>query len=271
MRNFICTTCGTQFEKLEIPPDVCPVCDDERQYVNWGGQKWTTLEEMKKEYKSIFKVEEKNLLGIGTKPEFGIGQRALLIQTPKGNVLWDCITFIDDETISKIKSLGGINAIAISHPHYYSAMIEWSKAFNNAPIYLHANDSEWVMRHDDAIIFWEGESFPLFEGITLINCGGHFKGSSVLLWENGAEGRGALFTGDTIQVVMDRRYVSFMYSYPNLIPLSADGVQKIVESVAPFKFDRIYGAWFGKVVFFDAENAVTRSAERYINAIEQKV
>ena len=53
--------------------------------------------------------------------------------------------------------MGGIKAIAISHPHYYSSMVEWSRAFGGVPIYLHAADRQWVMRPDHAIVFWEGE------------------------------------------------------------------------------------------------------------------
>ena len=133
MKNYICVTCGTQFEATENAPENCPICEDERQYVNWKGQQWTTLTEMNTNYKNRFDVEGDKLIGIGSEPSFGIGQRALLVKTSKGNILWDCITNIDDATIEKVKSLGGIKAIAISHPHYYSTMIEWSKAFGDIP------------------------------------------------------------------------------------------------------------------------------------------
>jgi hypothetical protein len=104
--------------------------------------------------------------------------------------------------------------------------------------------------------------------MTLIRGGGHFEGGTVLHWPAGADGRGALFTGDILQVVSDRRYVSFMYSYPNLIPLPAREVRRIVAAVEPYAFDRIYGAWWNKVVVADAKTAVARSAERYIQALE---
>jgi len=181
--------------------------------------------------------------------------------------LWDCITLIDEATISEVKALGGISAIAISHPHYYSSMIEWSRAFD-APVYLHAADREWVMRPDPAVHFWEGETLPIGDGLTLIRCGGHFPGGTVLHWPGGAEGRGALLTGDIINVVQDRRYVSFMYSFPNLIPLPAAAVRRVVAAVEPFAFDRIYSAWWDKVTLSDAKAAVRRSADRYIAAIE---
>ena len=124
------------------------------------------------------------------------------------------------------------------------------------------------MRPDPAIEFWDGETKPLWEGLTLIRCGGHFAGGTVLHWAEGAEGRGALLSGDIINVVQDRRYVSFMYSYPNLIPLPARVVCKVVEAVEPYPYDRIYSAWWEKVLAADARAAVARSAERYIAAIE---
>ena len=267
MENYICKTCGTQYAETPTPPDECLICSDERQYIGWGGQQWATLEELRREYRNQIKVEEPNLIGIGAVPGFAIGQRALLVQSPAGNILWECQTILDDETIKAVKDLGGISAIAFSHPHFYSTMAEWSRAFDHAAIYIHADDRKWVMRPDPAIKFWEGETHQLQEGLTLIHCGGHFAGSSVLHWAAGAQGRGALLTGDTIYVVTDRRYVSFMTSFPNLLPLSAPAVRKIVAAVEPFDYDRIYSAWFDRVVFKDAKQAVLTSAERYIKAI----
>ena len=266
MENYICVTCGTQFTESETPPEHCPICEDERQYVGHNGQQWTTLESLRTDHNNVFKEEEKNLIGIGTEPKIAIGQRGLLVQMPTGNVLWDCITLIDDDTIAQVKALGGIDAIAISHPHYYGSMIEWSKAFD-APIYIHEAERQWVMRTDPAVKFWTGETHPISDGVTLIRCGGHYEGGQVLHWAAGADGKGALLTGDIINVVSDRRYVSFMYSYPNLIPLPPSAIRKIVASVEPFAFDRIYSAWFGTVVRENAKASVTFSAERYINAI----
>jgi glyoxylase-like metal-dependent hydrolase (beta-lactamase superfamily II) len=266
MMHYICVTCGTQFAATAVAPTNCPICQDERQYIGWDGQKWTTLAELRKSHHNIYKPEEPNLTGIGTSPSFAIGQRALLVQTPQGNLLWDCITLLDEPTVAVVKALGGIQAIAISHPHYYACMIEWAHTFD-APIYLHAAEEQWVMRPDASVQFWQGETKSLFGDLTLIRCGGHYEGGQVLHWPDGAEGKGVLLTGDILQVVSDRRYVSFMYSYPNLIPLSASKVQKIVAAVAPFTFDRIYGAWWGRVVMTGAKTAVTRSATRYINAL----
>lgn len=267
MEHYICVTCGTQFPASAQPPPHCPICEDERQYIGHNGQQWTTLTALRQTHKNTIRTHEPNLTGIGSEPRFAISQRALLVQSPGGNVLWDCITLLDDETVAAVQALGGIRAIAISHPHYYSSMIEWSKAFN-APIYLHEAERQWVMRPDPAGEFWAGETKALWDGLTLVRCGGHYAGGQVLHWPAGAAGKGALLTGDIIQVVQDRRWVSFMYSYPNLIPLSAPSVQHIVDAVQPYAFDRIYGAWWETVVATDAKAAVARSAERYVRMVQ---
>jgi hypothetical protein len=268
--HFICTTCGTQFPESITPPTACPICSDERQYVPPSGQQWTHLEKLRKSHRNSFMKKEDGLYGIGTVPDFGIGQRALLLRTPAGNVLWDCISLLDEATIDIISGLGGLAAIAISHPHYYTTMVDWSRAFGGLPVYLHAADRAHVVRPDSALRFWEGERMSLPGDLTLIRCGGHFEGGTVLHWPAGAGGKGALLTGDIIQVVPDR-HVSFMYSYPNLIPLPARQVQQIEAAVEPFAFDRIYGAWWGRsTVQRDAKATLHRSAERYIRWLNAK-
>jgi hypothetical protein len=266
MTNYLCITCGIQHKDSAALPEHCLICEDERQYVGHQGQRWTTIPEMQIKYHNRIEEVDVNLTGIGTVPAFGIGQRALLVQTPNGNVLWDCISLLDDATLEAVRARGGISAIAVSHPHLAGSSVEWSRAFDNAPIYWHADNRHWVMRPDAGYVFWEGERQVLMDGITLIRCGGHFEGSSVLHWSQGAEGRGALLTGDTMQVASDRRYVSFMYSYPNMIPLNQGAIERIVKAVEPFEFERIYGGWWDYLVC-NAKAAVQRSAERYIRAI----
>jgi hypothetical protein len=266
MPEFICITCGTQFPASETAPHNCPICDDERQYVPPTGQQWTTLDNPARTHRNSIRQLEAGLLGIGTEPAFAIGQRALLVKTAAGNVLWDCVALLDDATIEVIGALGGIEAIAISHPHYYTTMVEWAWAFG-APVYIHAADREWVMRPDRALQFWDDETLDIPGGLTLVRCGGHFEGSAVLHWPEGAGGRGALLTGDTLQVLPDLEHVSFMRSYPNLIPLGAPAIEKIARAIEPLKYDRIYGAWWDRHIESDAKNAVARSADRYLAAI----
>ena len=244
---------------------MCAVCEDERQYVGWSGQTWTTLEELRANHHNELR-EDLGLLGVGTSPSFAIGQRALLVPSPSGNLLWDCVTVLDDAAVRELRAHGGVRAIAISHPHYYSSMVEWSRAFD-APVFLHAADRHWVMRPDPCIEFWDGATRPLWDGMTLIRAGGHFPGGTVLHWPAGAAGRGAILAGDILQVAQDRRYVSFMWSFPNYVPLSAATVDRIASVVEPYAFDRIYGAWWERNVASDGKAAVRRSAERYVRAL----
>ena len=267
MTPFICVTCGTQFAPSEAPPAACPICEDERQYVPPSGQAWTTMEALRADHHNRL-APDPDVIGIGTEPSFAIGQRALLVRTPAMNVLWDCVTLLDDATVEAVDGLGGIDALAVSHPHYYSAVVEWSRAFGGVPVYLHEADRTWVMRPDPCLAFWSGEAHALAEGLTLHRLGGHFAGGTVLHWAGGADGRGALFSGDIVQVVPDAGWVSFMYSYPNLIPLPARGVRRIAEAVEPLAFDRLYGAWWGRVIPEDAKAAVRRSADRYLRALD---
>jgi len=270
VENFICIQCGTQFDETAQPPSSCPICEDERQFVRHAGQEWTTLDRLARDHHNRFENEAPQLLGIGTEPEFAIGQRALLLQSPGGNLLWDCISLVDDETGAEVNARGGIRAIAISHPHFYSSMIEWAERFD-AQVFLHVADREWVVRKSPRIQFWEGTTLSLWDGLTLINCGGHFEGGTVLQWPLGTNGKGALLTGDIITVVQDRRYVSFMRSYPNLIPLGPTAIRHIVERIEPFSFDQIYGGWWQANVLSDAKAAVARSAERYLRAISSQL
>ncbi len=266
---FICRTCGVQYAPRQRPPEQCPICEDERQYVGWNGQQWTTLAELGAEgRRNTLEELEPGLLHLGTRPPIAIGQRGLIAQTPAGNVMWDCITLVDDESIEALSARGGLSAIAISHPHFYASMATWSAAFGDCPVYIHAADAEWVQYPTPGLRLWQGETQEVLPGVTLINTGGHFEGSTALHWAGGDAGRGLLLVGDSLTVVMDRRYLSFMFSYPNLIPLSAEAVRRIAARVRPFPFERIYGAWDGREIASGGKDAVERSAERYIRFIE---
>jgi glyoxylase-like metal-dependent hydrolase (beta-lactamase superfamily II) len=206
--------------------------------------------------------DDHGILGIGCTPSFAIGQRALLVKSDAGNVLWDCQPYLDDTLAESVTAEGGLAAIAISHPHYYSAMVEWAHRFA-CPIYLHEAERKWVLRPDSSIRFWDGETHELGGGLTLIRCGGHFEGGQVLHWAE----RRALLAGDIVQVIPDRRFVGFMYSYPNLIPLPAAKVEAIAAALEPFEFDSIYGAWWDRFIERDGSAVVRRSADRYLRAV----
>ncbi|MBB6675494.1 hypothetical protein [Cohnella nanjingensis] len=268
MEKYVCKTCGVQYPPAAEPPESCFICSDERQHVPAGGPAWTTLEAMREEgtYRNALTREEAGLYGIVTQPSFGIGQTAYLVCDNGFNTLWDCITYLDAETITAIERLGGIQAIAMSHPHYYSTQAEWAETFG-AVLHIHEDDRAWVARPGEHVRFWSGETCRLSDGVTLHRLGGHFRGAAVLHWSEGAEGAGVMLSGDVIQVVADRRWVSFMYSYPNLIPLPGSTVARIAEQVRPLPFERLYNA-FHRVVRADANAAVQRSAQRYIQALQ---
>jgi hypothetical protein len=263
---FLCKTCGTQFPPSLAPPESCPICQDERQFVGHHGQEWTTVTDLRDGHRNVIGEEEPGLHSFLTEPSFAIGQRAFLVQTAQGNLLWDCVALLNEETIEAIKQLGGIRAIAVSHPHYYTTMIDWSRQFGNAPIFIHELDRQWVVRPNDNVTFWSGERRELFGGLRLVWTGGHFDGYQVAHWTAGANGRGVLLAGDQPQVCLDRDWVSFMYSYPNYIPLGKRAVTQVVERLEQLPFDRIYGAF--RTVAGNAKTAVEKSAKRFLQAID---
>jgi hypothetical protein len=267
MPAFICNTCGTQYAPSDKPPAACPICDDERQYVTPAGQSWTTLDSLARRHMNAWRELEPNLISLTTQPAFGIGQRAQLLRTPQGNILWDCVALVDRATVELINGLGGLTCIAISHPHYYTTMADWSAAFGGIPIHLHAADRKWIMRDDPAIALWKGETKEITSGVTLIRAGGHYPGGTVLHWAAGCGGKGALLSGDIVQVVQDNKSVSFMWSFPNFIPLSGPSVEGVVNSLKPYAFDRVHGAFNDRTIWSDGKGVVERSAERYLKII----
>ena len=272
MTNWLCATCGLEYpDTPEPPPGDCAICADERQYLPPGGQQWTTLETLQKDHTGTFEAFEPDLYGITIEPKTGIGHRPLLVRTPHGNVLWDAPGYIDDHMIAKVEELGGLAAIASSHPHLTGLSITWSRAFGGVPVWYGEDDQRWIRRPDDVIRPWHGTQ-EVVPGVTLVQCGGHFAGSAVLHWAAGAEGKGAVFSGDTFYLVADQKNVSFMRSYPDLIPLSERSVRKIVDTLASWPFDRAYGGFaLPGVIRQGAAEAVRRSADRYIGWIRDEL
>lgn len=122
----------------------------------------------------------------------------------------------------------------------------------------------WVQRRSGHVEFWCGDVLSLGSGVTLVRTGGHFPGSTALHWHNGVHGGGALFVGDSPQVTMDRRGVSFMYSYPNHIPLRPADVRSMRERIAPFAYDDVYGFSWGCNIIGGGRAAIDASFERYL-------
>jgi glyoxylase-like metal-dependent hydrolase (beta-lactamase superfamily II) len=269
MTVFLCVACGTSFPAADDPPDRCAICEDERQFVPATGQAWISREALAETHRNAWTQMEPGLLSLQTVPAFAIGQRALLLMTPAGNVLWDCLALLDPATEALIRGLGGLAAIAISHPHFYTAMQDWAAAFE-APIHLHAADQDWAMRPSPWLRPWDGAVLEVLPGVTAVHVGGHFPGSTVLHWAAGAEGAGVLMVGDTVQVTPGARRVSFMWSYPNLMPLSAAAVRRLAAVLASWRYDRIYGAFAGTDVLHGAPAIVERSAARHVALLEER-
>lgn len=260
---WICRTCGVEHGRSGQPPQRCEICEDERQYLAADGQVWVTGEDLAVGEGCLGVEEvEPGLRGLPVTNSIGIGQRALLVRTPAGNLLWDVPAFIDDDAVARVRELGGVAAIVASHPHMYGVQLEWSAAFDDAPVYVAARDEKWLARTGAAIRLWDKE-LEVLPGITMRQPGGHFPGSSVALWTGAQDGKGVLLTGDTVAPVPARGWVTFLRSYPNKIPLSAAVVRRIADSITALDFDRLY-ANFGDSVDRDAREAVRRSADRYI-------
>lgn len=265
MIRWICATCGNHYADTPEPPHACVICSDERQWVPPGGQRWTTLAELSSAgHRSDIRDIEPGLTGFGADPAVAIGQRSLLVQTDEGNLLWDPAGFIDDAAIAAATERGGVRYVTASHPHFYGSIAEWSRRLG-ARILVPEADASWLTALGAAPGFdtWSG-TLPVLPGVTLIQCGGHFPGSAVVHWASGADGRGALFSGDTIFVTPGEDRVTFVWSAPNRLPLSEPAVRNVWAAVQAYDFDRIYGGWWTPVVRRDAKEIVRRSADRYV-------
>jgi hypothetical protein len=260
--TWLCATCAVERPPAEAPPGTCPICQDERQYVRPTGQRWVTLAELQaRGHRGSVTALEPELFGVRVSPQVGIGQQALLVRTGAGNLLWDPTGYLDDELVDLVQGVGGVAAVAASHPHMFGCQLEWSRRFGDAPVYVNEADAGWLQREGPAIRLWQESAEPL-PGVQLRRIGGHFPGSAVARW-TGRDGRGVLMTGDTVAATPDERWVSFLRSYPNKIPLSGAVVRVVAERLGRLEFDRLYDNFDGRCVT-DASTWVQRSAERYV-------
>ncbi len=250
MPAFICTACGTQYPPSERRRPQCTICEEERQFVPPAGQCWTTLEKLAVDHVNAFRQHEPGLIGIGTEPTFAIGQRALLVRTPHGNVLWDCISLIDDATVTLDQGARRPHARSRSRIRISTRrMVEWSRAFGDVPVHLHAADREWIMRPDPAHQLWDGDTLELLPDVTLIRCGGHFPGGAMLHWAKGAGGTGRAVLGRH-RDRDDRPQIPHLHaqlSEPDPAARRARS-KAIAAALAPFAFDTLYGHYFDRVI-----------------------
>ncbi len=271
MPVWICATCANHYPEATSPPEVCVICADERQWVPATGQRWTTADELAAAgHRGEVREVEPGLLGIGVDPPVAIGQRALLVSTAEGNLLWDPPGHLDEVAVQAVRDAGGLAAVAASHPHFYGTIATWSDRFD-AEVLLAEPDAGWLnLPPKRPPRTWSG-TLAVLPGVTLVQCGGHFPGSAVVHWVDGAGGAGALLSGDTIFVTPGEDRVTFVRSAPNRLPLPERAVRRVVEAVRPYRFDRIYGGWWEPVLRRDAKAVVERSAERYIQWLRGEV
>jgi len=257
----ICTACGTQFPADGEVPALCPVCADDRQYINPNGQSWTNSEELAAGHAVKIMQLHQKLYTLKITPDFAIGQRAFLVISENGNILWDCIPLLNNDTTNFIKSAGGIKAIVFSHPHYYSNMNQWAEKFN-CPIYIHSADEEWISYKSANTHLWYGEKLELWDNISAIHIGGHFPGSCVLRLPLSPEG--TILGGDTFYIAPSKKHIAVMHSYPNQILLTKEEFATVYERSKNLKFDTMYCAFERQNLTGNAKAVFDISMQRYL-------
>ncbi|KAI5812215.1 beta-lactamase-like protein [Pyronema omphalodes] len=281
----ICSTCGTQFGPTQDPktqPFGCRICADPRQFVLPSGTTYTTLTTLQSTHKNQIELvspENENLYHIYTTPKFGIGQRCFFLKTPSGNIIFDLIAFLDAPTVDFINSHGGVKAIIISHPHYYTTHRAWSEVFN-CPIYVAPEDKEWLSfdtEEQGASYSWLNQQHQeILPGVTAVKVGGHFPGSLCLHIAGslaGENSEGRLLIADSLVTVPSARgpyehppkgvaSYSFMWSIPNMIPMPVEDIRNIGRALEPYSFNWTHGAFPGlDVTGTDVKQRVRDSIE----------
>lgn len=257
----ICARCAVEYD--EPLPDTCPICADEREYVPADGQQWTDLPTLRAGgHRLTWSEPEPGRAAITAEPSVGIGQTAQLVSTPDGSLLWDPPGYLDDETVERVLARGPVVAVAASHPHMFGVQVAWGEALG-APVLVARADEQWLGRRAERIELYT-DSRALAPGLEIHRVGGHFPGSAIAHWRDGAEGRGVVLCGDTVYPNPDRASVGFMRSYPNRIPLSGAVVRRIADRLGTLTFDRLVGN-FGNTIEAGARDAVERSAQRHIS------
>jgi glyoxylase-like metal-dependent hydrolase (beta-lactamase superfamily II) len=263
--GWICDGCGLEHAGSPDPPplDGCvldrgPVSDEELGDLGPHTRQWLTFAELAAQPHSIeYRDHGRGVHSFRRVPRLGIGQWSFLVSTPAGNLLWDPPAYLDDEVEALVRGLGGVAAIATSHPHMFAAQVSWSHAFGRAPVLVNSSGKEWLPRPDAVIEFWDGEVQPL-PGIRVIWLGGHMPSSAVALTPDGS-----LLAGDTVAGSLDPGWLSFQRNYPRHVPLSAGTVQRLIDGLDDLQFDRLYTLG-GDAIEHDAHDVVRKAARRHI-------
>ncbi|KAF7196741.1 hypothetical protein HII31_02111 [Pseudocercospora fuligena] len=272
-RRRVCSTCGTQYDTLLDDSTMsCRMCNEPRQFLPPIGQAWTSLADMQGHYKNQIKQDELDgrIWSIFTQPQFAIGQRAVFLETDEGNILWDCVSFLDQDTIDFIRSRGGLRAIAISHPHFYTTHLAWAKEFD-CPVYLTGTEKAYLNRIDEGEqrIFVDQEVHEILPGVNMIRLGGHFPGSSVLHYDNTvvcsllcqqveetSTNAYSSLLGSAILTcsqsglnlsnhTKEHQVFFFHYAQPNFIPLGPTGMHSMWKRLSKWDFHTLHSLFYG--------------------------
>ncbi|WVR03655.1 hypothetical protein IAU60_000650 [Kwoniella sp. DSM 27419] len=281
----ICTACGTQYSTPQKGD--CVICADPRQAVPASGQEWTSLSSLARDgrkHRLLVDDEDERISMIVTEPGFAINQTPILVETSVGSYIWDCAAFLSLPLVGHLSTLRKpLKGIAISHPHFFSTSLTWSRALQ-VPLYLCEDDKEWYQRsgditEGDQVEWWTGEKV-LSQGLKLVQCGGHFPGSAVLYWDRLAEPAppkgdlptkptpvtGIILTADTIMVQPTQKGFSFIWSVPNMIPLRPRSILAINERLKTLAFAQATSSWPYRWIRADAKKVLEESTTAYLAA-----
>ncbi|KAI9632904.1 uncharacterized protein MKK02DRAFT_19982 [Dioszegia hungarica] len=279
----ICTACGTQYGSAR---DTCMICEDPRQAVPPTGQTWTSLTQLSSSRRNTIleDTDDHRVKFIGTEAGFAINQTPILLETAEGSYIWDCSAYISTALIHYLsKELRTpLRGIAISHPHFFSTSLTWSRLLG-VPLYLNEADKAWYVRLDeigegDKVVWWTGER-EIGKGLRLIQCGGHFPGSSVLHWDRLQEPAptdhptkrtpvsGLLLVADTVMVQPTQRGFTFIWSVPNMIPLGPKDVRAIQHTLASLPFSQATSSWPNRFIRENAREILSQSVASHLRAM----
>ncbi|VXC02741.1 hydrolase [Citricoccus sp. K5] len=278
----LCATCGVEQDDARSDPltdglpAACAICADDRQWVPADGQRWTTVGGLRASGASTEVTElEPNLWAVRVSGGVGIGQHAKIVVTEAGNLMVDVPAYIDRAAVDAVMGLGGLAGIIASHPHMYGAQSAWAEACGGAngpaPVYISEPDAGWLARRPANTIVWS-DSLTLLPGLPAVTAsqpGGHFPGSVVVHF-TGQDGAGVLLAGDTVGVSRDRKWATFMRSFPNYLPLSGAVARRIAAHLDQYDYERLYDNFSG-ILSSDASAVVHRSARRHADWAEGRM
>lgn len=260
----ICRNCGGENINAHVKVSLtCPICSDARQYPDPKQQKWLGANELNRYSVQVDQLEE-DIFRLQSSPRLGIGQSSYLLRNGESWLLWDPLPVVlsEDEAITTLgKDFRNLSIVA-SHPHMYGNQTRWAQEFNGT-VYLNENDYQWANLGAVQKRTWKG-SIQLEPSVVLHQLGGHFPGSSILIWTR-SNGEKWLFTSDTAQIRPNGRF-AFMWSYPNLLPLNEIEVRSMISRLPRTEAIKALDN-FGRVIDGDIDQHFKKSAVAHLDRL----